>query len=506
VSACPAAHHTTGPDGNVTAAGAEALSGPGGAGATAAAERHPSPAVEPEGAHAGQEGAQAATPAPRATAPPRPVSGVAAGAMGGGGGSRRAAPAAERCGGVEPPDDSRRRDPGERATEEQSAPGECGLVILSAGVDSLYASAVGAPASCHLATAQERKAAAAAEEQPVVWEPEGAGRAFLVRPHGWRGFPIWLTSPAMDVCMGGGKALPALYLWLQAAFLHQVGVEVAVEDAERVRAALVSEREPQPDPDGDWPRPEEWPGERGQAAVAPALGGELTASRIDLYADTQGWQPVREDFPRFVCRAQRKWEFEADRQMHTRGRRLSGFTFGRGAVLARIYDKTLELAVRGETWPEVIWRGADPERPVWRVEVQFRRQALKAFGLRTVADVLAVRQELWDYGMRWLSLREPNGDTNRSRWPEAPVWRVLREAAMGSPRSELVRERREAASRLRLLRGFVGYATSLAACGDDDDLEEALREVVPEVQAYLARRGTTFDDVVTVKREQRVAL
>jgi hypothetical protein len=66
---------------------------------------------------------------------------------------------------------------------------------------------------------------------------------------------------------------------------------------------------------------------------------------------------VREDFPRFVCRAQRKWEFEADRQMHTGGRRLSGFTFGRGAVLPRIYDKTLELAVRGETWPQVIWRG-----------------------------------------------------------------------------------------------------------------------------------------------------
>jgi hypothetical protein len=153
----------------------------------------------------------------------------------------------------------------------------------------------------------------------------------------------------------------------------------------------------------------------------------------------------------------------------------------------------------------VIWQGADPEQPVWRVELQFRRPALKAFGLRTVADVLAVRQELWDYGMRWISLREPTGDTNRSRWPEAPVWTVLRQAAQGSPCSELVRERKEAASRLRLLRGFVGYATSLAACDDQaDNVEKALLEVVPEVQAYLARKGTTFDDVVTVKRELRL--
>jgi hypothetical protein len=72
-------------------------------------------------------------------------------------------------------------------------------------------------------------------------------------------------------------------------------------------------------------------------------------------------------------------------------------------------------------------------------------------------------------------------------------------------RSELVRERREAASKLRLLRGFVGYATSLAACEKEPGLEEVLRDV-PEVHAYLARKGMTFDDVVTVKREQRLAL
>lgn len=74
---------------------------------------------------------------------------------------------------------------------------------------------------------------------------------------------------------------------------------------------------------------------------------------------------------------------------------------------------------------------------------------------------------------------------------------------MGSPRSELVRERREAASKLRLLRGFVGYATSLAACDTNDDLEGAVGEL-PEVSAYLALKGLTFEDVVTVKRELRL--
>ena len=311
-----------------------------------------------------------------------------------------------------------------------------------------------------------------------------------MRPHGYRGYTIWATSPAMDVCLGEGRSLPALYLWLQAAHLHRVGVEVAVEELEQVRAALLREPERPPRPRPDWPRPDAWDPAPIPPATPPPLGASLTASRVDLYVDSQGWQPQREDFPRFVCRAQRKTEFETDRQTHTRGRRLSGFVFGRGAIVARIYDKTLELAVRGETWPQVIWEGAQPDRPVWRVELQFRRPALKAFGLRTVADVLAARQELWEYGMRWISLRDPNGDTNRSRWPEAPVWAVLRKAAQGSPCSELVRERKEAASRLRLLRGFVGYATSLAACDDaTDDVEAALHDVVPEVRAYLARKG-----------------
>jgi hypothetical protein len=309
----------------------------------------------------------------------------------------------------------------------------------------------------------------------------------------------------MDVCLGEGRSLPALYLWLQAAHLHRVGVQVAVEELERVRAALVHEPERRRDRDKDWPRADAWDPAPIPSASPPPLGTSLTASRVDLYVDSQGWQPQREDFPRFVCRAQRKTEFETDRQMHTRGRRLSGFVFGRGAVVARIYDKTLELAVRGETWPQVIWQGANPERPVWRVELQFRRSALKAFRLQTVADVLATRQELWEYGMRWISLREPNGDSNRSRWPEAPVWTVLRQTALGSPCSELVRERKEAAGRLRLLRGFVGYATSLAACDNGADLEEALREMVPEVRAYLSDKGTTFGNVVLRKREARLA-
>src|SRR5438477_4080614 len=151
----------------------------------------------------------------------------------------------------------------------------------------------------------------------------------------------------MDVCLGEGRALPALYLWLQAAHLHRVGVEAAVEEAELVRAALIRDPELRRDPDAEWPSLDDHGLPRLPPGSPPPLGASLTASRVDLYVDTQGWEPTREDFPRFVTRAQRKAEYETDRQMHTRCRRLSACTFGRGAIVGRIYDKALELAVRG---------------------------------------------------------------------------------------------------------------------------------------------------------------
>jgi hypothetical protein len=65
----------------------------------------------------------------------------------------------------------------------------------------------------------------------------------------------------------------------------------------------------------------------------------------------------------------------------------------------------------------------------------------------------------------------------------------------------------QAASELKLVQGLAGYATALAAAtGADGDPETALALLAPKVQEYMARKGTTFDDVVARKRELRLAL
>jgi hypothetical protein len=52
-----------------------------------------------------------------------------------------------------------------------------------------------------------------------------------------------------------------------------------------------------------------------------------------------------------------------------------------------------------------------------------------------------------------------------SRWGEHPGRSTLRGVQLGSPRCGLVRERIHQADERRLVRGLVGYATSLEAMG-----------------------------------------
>ena len=78
-----------------------------------------------------------------------------------------------------------------------------------------------------------------------------------------------------------------------------------------------------------------------------ASGYELLVSRLDLFADVQGWAPALEDLHRFVGYGRSRRGFEERNEVFTAGHRLTGFTFGRDALVARVYDKTREIGRRG---------------------------------------------------------------------------------------------------------------------------------------------------------------
>jgi hypothetical protein len=69
-----------------------------------------------------------------------------------------------------------------------------------------------------------------------------------------------------------------------------------------------------------------------------------------------------------------------------------------------------------------------------------------------------------------------------------------------------VREHIRVADELRLVRGLVGYATSLEAMGSARDLDGALAREAPVTRRYLASRGVRFQDIVEEKRRRRLVL
>jgi hypothetical protein len=287
-----------------------------------------------------------------------------------------------------------------------------------------------------------------------------------------------MSSPRYELMLGAAPPFPAAYVQLHSSYIHTLGVDDAAEAVTDLLRRRVFRDE--------------------RMAVLP--------SRIDVYADVQGWEPSHQDYHRFVCRASGRRQYDEPSEMHASGKRLTGFTFGRGDVVARIYNKTLELRRRGQDWPLAIWRGGDPDTEVWRVEFQYRRKALTSFRLRTLSEVLEARQALWEYGLQWLSLRTPTGDAARWHWPVAPEWEALRRVLLGSPQSPLVRDRVRGADELRLLRGLGGYISALGAAWDERDMEAAWRRAAPRLGHYFEERGVSFAQLVRIKRSRRPGL
>lgn len=165
------------------------------------------------------------------------------------------------------------------------------------------------------------------------------------------------------------------------------------------------------------------------AAMAWQMGRvlEQAVRRFDLCADVAGWEIHADDAACIVKRPRASYDVATDASeiaelgsrrrrgaprpyelagptTHEAGkpgfRRVCGLSIGAGgALMARIYDKRLELSLAGrerkrtlehERWREAGWDG---EAPVTRIEFQIRGAAIKELGLR---DPEAVRETMTD--------------------------------------------------------------------------------------------------------------
>ena len=183
---------------------------------------------------------------------------------------------------------------------------------------------------------------------------------------------------------------------------------------------------------------------------------------MDLFADFQGWELVAEDRTGFVTRATHRDTFEEHGE-------LRGLLFGRrrgGALSARIYDKTAEMAATGASWLVDQWGAAyQPGERVLEVQFEFGRTVLRELGVNRLDDLFERLGGLWAYATEdWLSLRSPPPDEMRSlgggrRVGSGAEGDRLRGEAVGLER--IARASREAALR-QVRNGLRGYAISYA--------------------------------------------
>lgn len=237
------------------------------------------------------------------------------------------------------------------------------------------------------------------------------------------------------------------------------------------------------------------------AEVGTAL--EWTVGRLDLFVDIQGYVFVDDDRHRLVCRPRHlhgRYEDGALNNLEV-GRRTSG------TMCARIYDKTLQVKDSGlDYWYEIWGDKFDPTQPVWRIEFEFLRRALKELGVTTLDDLPERIGELWAYATQnWLRLTVPSTDETRARWSTDPVWRVVQGATLrhDAVPAERIKAGQRAGTIRKLMPLLNGCVTSFAAAIDADTLDEALPSLIEHIEDLADWKGIDVPEQIRCKKAKR---
>jgi hypothetical protein len=314
--------------------------------------------------------------------------------------------------------------------------------VLLWGPDTLYFSCdFGISDAMRARLEEEKRLAQELAKAGAVHCPEWLGAR--VRPTGAKGGYAYLVETddfTIKILGDGIPNRPGLYFELRSLFLHMhpQGAPGACEEALAwaCRQLLADQDEAQV---------------RERVSFAAAK-----LSRADLHCDWQGgYAPslanVTEDLRCFIRPGKTKWGF------YGQGHAPTGYTFGKGLIQARLYNKTREASEKeNDTYFALLHarHGAafNLEQDVWRLEFELKREGAKGFRLYTPPDVeddeaeieaelsaedlqhvgtlprfFARLDELFQHlTQHWLRLVVDNGSANRSRWPLHPTWAALR--------------------------------------------------------------------------------
>lgn len=330
-----------------------------------------------------------------------------------------------------------------------------GLRVLRSCVDTLEVSFRGMVRPEVAKALRYSKARAQEEETPQPIKVDGV--VLAVQSHGLKPWGYVLEHEAVQVRVSLAKNVPTVSVKLLAVGLAEYGHEGCYALAERIAVGI------------------------GADPVA-------TVSRLDIAVDFQGWVPTMARMEGIVCPA-------AFRPVYPSIARPQTWQFGKGGIVVRVYNKTAELNVSGKGWQAEVWaacEGYDPADPVWRFEVQYRREVLRECGVELVADAFGKLDALLAYGLGWCSLRVPDGTAHTGDWPIAPEWEVLKAATVGAAPVDRIRVGAYLARFDALIPQIAGLLVSAGAAVSCYSAEHVSEMVLRGVEAYLADAGRDF--------------
>jgi hypothetical protein len=214
-----------------------------------------------------------------------------------------------------------------------------------------------------------------------------------------------------------------------------------------------------------------------------------TVSRIDICADFQ----TNFNFDSIQRKA---WVTRArDKDSYSEYDQLTGWVVGKGSAISmRLYDKIAEIVKSGKAFFLELWlrNGWDGDTPVWRLELQLKREVLSQLGVTDFEHVMRFLGGLWGYGFQtWLRLTVPQeNDSNRARWPTHPIWEVL--ASIKWQLDDVPLKRKYAPVRVpsmdKLMQLYSSYLTSFMAVNGITSYVDGVDAFQKRFEAYQKGR------------------
>lgn len=270
--------------------------------------------------------------------------------------------------------------------------------VLRFGIDSLYLSYQGDLSEKWQQKLAELKTLAQSDDprQQAQAQLSIGGHLFEVKDKGQKPFAYVLADNWFRICLSAtsARSMPLAYVQISSEVLTLHTLDEIIQDLEFVLNSFAAKRQP------------------------------ATVSRVDLFADfTTRYDLDSLDVKQWVTRT-------TFFDKHYIRPLFSGWSIGyKGAISARLYDKTLEIKKSLKDYLLPIWldAGWDGEQRIWRLEFQYKRDVLHELHAFTLTDLVPNQGPLWRYACeQWLRLTIPNdNDSNMSRWPTHPLWQFL---------------------------------------------------------------------------------